>query len=275
MRNRRRLVEFFATPSNSVAHFPVDIIVTDTMAMRMSLSVLIMSVLLKCCAALGLPQQSLEGPSYSQQATAIWANIWIKKEPVGTIRIPSPDRTNAVTAVYDLKTDSTLLTVAAGTKQFKAKVQGSVGSELAWSSDSKAFFLTYSDAGLGGEYFTLVFYVSEQGLRKLNPSSVVKRAFGHAICSGGPSPVNVVGVAWMRGSDRILIAAQIPPLSVCDSYNTFKAFELALPSAVVIKSYGQIAAKQSFWSYLGKDLRDAPDGCVTDPKSCQVPDNHR
>src|ERR1700674_4869633 len=188
--------------------------------MRMSLSVLIMSVLLKCCAVLGLPQQPLEGPSYSQQATAIWANIWIKRDPADTVRVPSPDGTKVVTAVYDMKTDSTLLTVAAGTKQFNAKVQGSVGSELAWSSDSKAFFLTYSDAGLGGEYSTLVFYVSEQGLRKLNPSSVVKRAFGHAICSSGPSPVNVVGVAWMRGSDRILIAAQIPPLSVCDSYNT-------------------------------------------------------
>jgi len=230
----------------------------QTKAMQMSFSILTASVLLTSCAALGWAQQSLEGPSYSQQATAIWANIWIKNEPVGTIRIPSPDGTKAVNAVYDLKTDSILLTVAAGTKQFKARVQGSVGSELAWSPDSKAFFLTYSDAGLGGEYFTLVFYVSEKGLRKVNPSLVVKRAFGHAICGGGPSTVNVVGVAWMEGSHRILIAAQVPPLSICDSFNTFKAFELSLPSAVVIKSYGQIAAKQSFWSYLGNDLRDAP-----------------
>jgi hypothetical protein len=242
--------------------------------MQMSFSILIASVLLTCCAALGSPQQSLEGPSYSQQATAIWANIWIKKEPVGTIRIPSPDGTKAVTAIYDLKTDLTLLTVAAGTKQFKAKVQGSVGSELAWSPDSKAFFLTYSDAGLGGEYFTLVFYVSEHGLRKVNPSLVVKREFGHSVCSGGPIPANVVGVAWMEGSHRILIAAQVPPLSICDSYNTFKVFQLALPSVTVTKSYGQIAAKQNLWSYLGKELRDAPDKCVTDPKSCEVPDNH-
>jgi len=229
--------------------------------------------MLACNAALGLPQQMLEGPSYSQQATAIWANISTKGGS-GTIRIPSPDGAKAVTAGYDPKTDSILLTVAAGTKQFKAKVRGSVGSELAWSPDSRAFFLTYSDAGLGGEYSTLVFYVSERGLRKVNPSLVVKRAFGHALCSGGPSPANVVGVAWLEGSHRILIAAQVPPHSVCDNYNTFRAFELALPSAVVKKSYGQIAAKQSFGFYLGKDLRDAPDGCVTDPKSCQVPDNH-
>jgi hypothetical protein len=174
---------------------------------------------------------------------------------------------------YDLKTDSMLLTVAASTKHFKAKVQGSVGSELAWSPDSKAFFLTYSDAGLDGEYFTVVFYVSGRGLRKVNPSLVVKRAFGHAVCSGGPIPANVVGVAWMEGSHRLLIAAQVPPLSICDSYNTFKVFELALPTVTVAKSYGQIAAKQSFWSFLGRELRDAPDKCVTDPKSCQVPDN--
>lgn len=242
--------------------------------MQKSFLVLALSVLLTCRAAPGLPQQVLNGPSYSQQATAIWANIWIKNEPVGTIRIPSPDGTKTVTAVYNLKNDLILLTVAAGTKQFKAKVQGSVGSELTWSPDSKAFFLTYSDAGLGGEYFTLVFYVSEQGLRKVNPSLVVKRAFGYPVCSHGPTNANVVGVAWLEGSHRILIAAQVPPLTICDGYNTFKAFELTLPSALVVKSYGQIAAKQSFWSYLGKELRDAPDRCVTEPKSCQVPDNH-
>ena len=241
--------------------------------MQKRLSALTAYFMLVCNAALAMPQQVLEGPSYSQQATAIWANISTKSES-GTIRIPSPDGIKAVTAGYDLKSDSILLTVTVRTKQFKAKVQGSVGSELAWSPDSRAFFLTYSDAGLGGEYFTVVFYVSERGLRKVNPSLVVKRAFGHAVCNGGVSPANVVGVAWIESSRRILVVAQVPPHTICDNYNTFRAFELALPSVAVVKSYGQIAAKQSFGSYLGKDLRDAPDRCVTDPKSCQIPDNH-
>ena len=84
------------------------------------------------CAAFGLPQQTLKGPSFSQQATAIWENIWIKSQPVGAIQIPSLDGTKAVTAAYDQKTDLLLLTVAAGGKQLKVKLQGGVGAELAW-----------------------------------------------------------------------------------------------------------------------------------------------
>jgi hypothetical protein len=242
--------------------------------MRKRLSALMVYYMLACCAAFGLPQQMLKGPSFSQQATAIWENIWIKSQPVGTIQIPSLDGTKAVTAAYDQKTDLLLLTVASGGKQFKVKLQGGVGAELAWSPDSKAFFVTWSDAGLDGEYHTLVYYVSEHGLRKVNLDLATKRAFGHPVPCLGSTLVNVVGVAWVEGSQRMLVAAQVPPLSICDSYNTFKAFEVSLPAAVVIKPYGQVPAKKKFWTYLGKDLRDAPDGCVTDPKSCQVPDNH-
>jgi hypothetical protein len=240
--------------------------------MENRLSLLKVGLLLSCWAAVAMPQQLLKGPSYSQQATAIWENIWIRNEPVGNIRIPSPDGTKNVTATYEQKTDFLLLTIAAGAKQFKAKVEGGVGAELAWSPDSKAFFMTWSDSGLDGEYHTLVFYVSERDLRRVNLDLAAKRAFGHPIPL--PCDTNVVGVAWLDGSRRILIAVQVPPLSICDSYNTFRAFEVSLPEAVVIHSYGQIPAKKKFWTYLGKDLRDAPDDCITDPNSCKPANYH-
>ncbi len=230
-------------------------------------------IVLACLTALGLTQDSLKPPSFSQQATAIWENIWIQNKPVGTIKIPSPDETKTVTAAYDQKTDRTLLTIAAGTRRFKTEVEGTVGSELAWAPDSKAFFLTYSDAGLDGEYHTLVFYVSEHGLRKVNPDLVIKRAFGNPVSCLGPTIANVVGVAWLGDSHRMLIAAQVPTLTICDSYGTFKVFEISLPDAIVIKPYGQLAAKKQFWPYLGKDLRDARDNCITDPKSCYSADH--
>lgn len=242
--------------------------------MRKSLFVLTARALLACYAAFGMPQHELRGPSYSQQATAIWENIWIEKQPTGTIRIPSPDDMKAVTATYDMKADLLQLTVAAGGKQFKVKLEGGVGSELAWSPDSEAFFVTWSTAGLTGEYHTLVVYVSEQGLRKVHLDLAARRAFGHPVPCIGPTLVNVVGVAWLEGSQRMLVAAQVPPLNICDSYNTFRAYEVSLPAAVVIKPYGQLAAKKKFWTYLGRDLRDAPDNCITDLKSCESPENH-
>jgi hypothetical protein len=231
-------------------------------------------IVIACLAALGLTQDSLKPPSFSQQTTAIWANIWIQNEPVGNIKIPSPDGTKAVTAVFDRATDGVLLTVEVGSKRFKVNVEGGVGAELAWSPDSEAFFLTYSDGGLTGDYHTRVYYVSQKGLRRVNLDLAVKRAFGHpVVCEGSLSP-NVIAVAWLGGSQRMLVAAEVVPISLCDSSGTFKVYEVSLPDAVIVKPYGQLAAKKQFWSYLGKDLRDARDYCVSIPTSCEVPYLH-
>jgi hypothetical protein len=169
---------------------------------------------------------------------------------VGTVQIPSPDGTKNIAASYDQNADFLLLAIADGAKQFNTKVEGGVGAELAWSPDSKAFFLTWSDAGLDGGYHTLVFYISEHGFRKVKLDLVAKRGFGHPIPL--PGDTNVVGVAWLIGSQRMLIAVQVPPLSICDSYNTFRAFEVSLPEGVVIHACGQIPAKKKFWAFLGK-----------------------
>jgi hypothetical protein len=231
-------------------------------------------MVLACLAAVGLTQDSVKPPSFSQQATAIWANIWIQNEPVGNIKVPSPDGTKTVMAVFDKVTDGVLLTVEVGSKRFKVNVEGGVGAELAWSPDSAAFFLTYSDGGLTGDYHTLVYYVSQSELWSVNLDLAVKRAFGHPVlCESSLSP-NVVGVGWLEHSQRKLIAAQVIPVSMCDSSGTFKLYEVSLPGAVIVKPNGQLAAKKLFWSYLGADLRDARNICITHPKSCEVPYLH-
>jgi hypothetical protein len=213
--------------------------------------------------------------AFSQKATAIWENLPFRgSEPTGTVTVPSPDGKKTVSAAFDRKTDGVALMVSTGSAHFRIKIEGGVGSEIGWSPDSRAFFLTWSSEGQSGEFHVRVYYVYRSGLKKIDLNPLVNRAFGHPPLCLGRSPVNVAAVAWLEGSSRILVAAEVPPHSICDSYGTFKAFEISVPETTILRPYGQLAAKKKFWSDLGPRLRQAPDGCITDPKSCEVRDNH-
>ena len=213
--------------------------------------------------------------AFSQQATALWDNIWAHGKLPSTVTVPSPDGKKTITAVFNEKRDRVLLKITLRVRRFSAYVNAGVGSEIAWSSDSRAFFLTWSSEGLGGEFHTRIYYVSRSRLKMIDLNPLVNRAFGHPVlCEGGPLLANIAAVAWLEGSHRILVAAEVPPLSICDSYGTFKAFEVSVPDSIVIKSYDQLAAKKKFWPYFGRRLREAPDNCITDPKCCEDPRLH-
>jgi hypothetical protein len=239
--------------------------------MLKTLAALATQALLTSFGMIGVLANSPKPPSYSRQATEIWENFWDGERPVHTVEMPSPDGKKSVSAAYDEQRMLTLLTVSVGAKRFVVNLGQGVGAELAWSPDSEAFFVTFSDAGLNGGYHTSIFYVHETGLRKINPDLVIQRVFGHPVECDYPEPPNVVGVAWLGSSHRVLIAAQIINHSICDSYGTFKAYEVSLPEVTVVKPYGQLATKKRFWSELGEELRSARDNCITDPKTCYTP----
>jgi len=214
--------------------------------------------------------------AFSQKATAIWENFQFRGgEPTGTVTVPSPDGKKMVSATFDSKTDGVALIVSTSSAHFKISIEGGVGSEIGWSTDSRAFFLSWSSEGLSGEFHTRVYYIDDSGLKKIDLGRLVNRAFGQPpLCERGPSPVNVAAIAWVEGSSRILIAAEVPPLTICDGYGTFRAFEVSVPKMTIIRTYDQLAAKKKFWPDLGLRLRQAPDGCIADPKSCEAYDNH-
>jgi hypothetical protein len=239
--------------------------------MLKNLAALTTQVLLTSYGAMSFPANSPKAPSYSRQATEIWENFWEGEKPVHTVDVPSPDGKKFVSAAYNEQRELTMLTVSVGEKRFLVNIGQGVGAELAWSPDSEAFFVTYSDAGLNGRYHTSVFYVHETGLNKINPDLVIQRAFGHPVECDYPEPPNVVGVAWLGNSHRVIIAAQIINHGICDSYGTFKAYEVSLPDLTLIRKYEQLVAKKKFWSELGEELRSARDNCITDPKSCYTP----
>ena len=223
---------------------------------------------------------SLAG-EYSRRAKSIWQNIWERSGNINSVRVVSPDRLKSVTAhlksrgTGDKEEENVLLVVNVGKQTFQADIGPGVGSEILWSDDSKAFVVTTSDAGLNGMYRTIVYFIDDMALRKIDVTGVVVRAFGHPVQCGWPELPNVAGIKWLEGSRRLLVAAEIVHHSVCDSFGTFRIYELGIPDKKIVRSYSQLEAKRLFGTDLGGELKQADDNCIRRPRSCWVAFNHR
>ena len=144
-----------------------------------------------------------------------------------------------------------------------------VNAELAWSPDSRAFFLTYSDGGNVGTYHVLVYFLDASGIRRTEPIPNGRRLF-KPTCFDAENP-NVGAIRWGNDSRTLVIAVEVPPHSSCASMGTFRAFEITLPDAKVLKTYSQLEAKELFRESLGTELTASDDGCVKRPETCIPP----
>jgi len=152
-------------------------------------------------------------------------------------------------------------TVRVAGKKFSARLVG-FDAEVLWSQDSAAFAVTQTEGSGGIGYRVYVFYVSETGLNKADVSKTVEKAFGSAVKCDVRVPPNTGFVDWMGGSDKILVAAEVVPVSICECSGMFKVYELSLPDVRILRTYSQIEAKQKFSNLIGCELRDADDKCA-------------
>lgn len=150
-----------------------------------------------------------------------------------------------------------------------------IGAELLWAPDGKGFSLTTSNQGANGIYKAYVYRIVGAQVEKINLTPPVEKLFGHPAKCGWPEPPNVAVVGWGKSSNRILVVAEIIHHSVCDSYGTFKLYELELPSLKLVRVYDQLAAKKKFAPLLGRELMQANDECIKTRRLCFVPTNHQ
>jgi hypothetical protein len=141
-----------------------------------------------------------------------------------------------------------------------------VESEVAWSPDSRAFFVTYSDGGAIGTFHVLVYRVDNNGVHKSEPISNREKSF-RPDCITGDYP-NIGAIQWGEDSSTLIIAVEVPPHSGCVDMGTFKAFEISLADGKHLKEYDQLEAKRVFAKTLGVELQNADDGSSSKPKSC-------
>jgi hypothetical protein len=185
------------------------------------------------------------------------------------VTIPSPDGKKEIIVKHPERPDAdenhTVLVRVAG-HVYRTKIGALVNAEAAWSSDSKAFFVTYSDGGLVGTYHVRVIYVTNSGLRVVEPVPNGRRLL-RPTCFGLEVP-NVGAIGWVgQDSNQLAIAVQVPPHSSCASMGTFKAFVIRIPAGSVVSEYGQIQAEQAFSHELGSMLKNGDDSCIVKPQN--------
>jgi hypothetical protein len=182
------------------------------------------------------------------------------------VRVTSPDgaKTLVVKVVSD-KQDSdgvdVSYSVLNGGKTLTASLPGFNG-EVGWAPDSKAFAVTQTEGGGGLGSRVYVFYVEENGLRRIDVSRPIEKDFGSPVKCDIDMLPNTGFISWHTDSSTLLVAAEVVPVSVCSCSGTYRVYEMNLPSATIARTYSQTEAKKQFWNLLGCELRDASDSCV-------------
>lgn len=220
--------------------------------------------------------QTRSSGMYARAATPVWDLMWSKSGQPRPVRIPSPDGANVLIANAFEKGEDSGVQISihrGGTAFWNRKITPAVGIEIGWASDSKAFFVTTSNAGRNGGYELALYFVKERTVQVKEVTPLIQKAFGHPVKCGWKEDPNVAAVKWVDSS-TLIVAAEIMNHSNCDSYGTFRAYEVALPELRITKEFAQIEAKRMFSADLGWELKDAPDQCIRHPKSCWIPANH-
>lgn len=152
---------------------------------------------------------------------------------VRNITVYAPDHLKAVHVMNDR------WTLVAGDKTIELPIPDSYVSfypaELSWAPDSRAFYITQSDATSEIDGFhTEVYIVSDaHANRGLDITQEVLARFrlnnGCSLAFGGDvryddSDANIAALAWVDGSNQILVVAEVPSDSSCEIRGYFGGF---------------------------------------------------
>ena len=235
-----------------------------------------LSLCLFCtCVPWALAQEkAIPSGMFSRTAKVLWGQV---SAGLGTLTVPSPDGLSSITArgvVRPHDDERVILDVHGiiGTRQID--LGPGVASELTWSPDSHAFFVTTSNEGANGSFHLLLYQRDRGHILGRDITSLIYAAFGHPVACGWREPPNVGGIGWTPDSQYVFVAAEIINHSNCDSFGTFKVYEVDVASYRIVSTLDQLEAKRKLARMLGTELRDAPDNCIRDPKTCYVRTNH-
>lgn len=198
-------------------------------------------------------------PLFSKNATLVENNN-------ATHVIVSPDRQQRLIAqVNSIEEDPTgyrtLLKLQRGRRTVFRESLSGWGAEIAWSPDSKAFFVTETVGGGGIGYRTYVFFTQGLKVQKVEISHVIAGRYDTPKGCIGPIKPNIAAVGWLEASARLLIVAETVPVSVCKCPGAFTAYEMEFPEKVIVRELSQAEAKRQYSSLLGCLLENAPNNC--------------
>jgi hypothetical protein len=205
-------------------------------------------------AGSGHPIPDVAGTLYSASAVSLNS---------GSLRSPDGTKTLLVSTVVDSRNaDGTYLsfTVRTGNKKLSAQLPG-FSAEVLWSPDSEAFGVTQTEGGGGIGIRAYLFFVDQSNLRRVDLFRTVEKEFRIPGRCEVPVPPNSALVTWVHGSDRVLVVAEVVPVSICECQGTYVLYEVGVAGLRIYNVYGQADAMRRFRPLLGRELRGAPDKC--------------
>lgn len=174
---------------------------------------------------------------------------------VGSVRVTSPDKGKTA----ELHKGKLGVFVAGRQVYSYSDWEMSAGGELGWSSDSKAFSVTWSDGGAVGSFHVDVFVVSGNSVRHLNVSEPILRDFRtrHRPC---PRHDNARAAAWLDGSSRLMVVTETYPTGDCPDLKEF-GYIVAIPSGRILGRYSRRELLRR-WRNDVEQIWDLRDSCA-------------
>ncbi len=207
-------------------------------------------LILAFALALFIPTASaIDGPMWSAFATPLCHHVGTPGPA-----IPSPDGKLAVVVV-----DETIEVVRQGddTRLTSAVIPAPCLSELAWSPDSSAFFLTSSEGGWVGTWSVTVFSVSSSGVTRRSVGAHALEAFKKRFARCPDEYPNVTAVAWHQSGEEILLVVEMPCHSSCEDMCRFMGFRVNTSDDLVLESLDQSEVVARWAKLIGHRLRAA------------------
>jgi hypothetical protein len=134
-------------------------------------------------------------------------------------------------------------------------------AELAWSPDSGAFYITWSDGSIRG-FQTEVYRFEGDRIESFPDfNQVVRRDFnrlhGCTFVQDGKtyheSP-NIAALGWTSGSSALLVVAEAPPDSWCDR-GYFGGYVVSLSDSAILRRYSPQQLNEQYGQMIGARLR--------------------
>jgi hypothetical protein len=124
-------------------------------------------------------------------------------------------------------------------------------AELLWAPDSSAFVVTESDGGWVGSWLVNVYRIDGDTVAKLDVSQAVTDVFQKRYPCVEPETPNVGAVAWLEGSKRLLLVAEVPPHSSCHEMGKLGGFVVEVPGGRIVQEYSEAELRDKWGKYLG------------------------
>ena len=125
-------------------------------------------------------------------------------------------------------------------------------AELAWSPDSRAFFITESYGGAVGDWHVWIYVIQGATLRFHHVTQeVVKQFKKHYQCEEPEEP-NVGAVTWVKDSAQLLVVAEVPPHSTCPEMGKVRGYIVEVPTGKIVEEFDQKELRARWGRYLGQ-----------------------